>query len=80
MMRFPENDGPETPAYQDSYAADFEPLRGMFYFRVVDPGKILEVDSVVISTEEWKSRPESSDPTWRSLDHGLLTLAVKVLC
>jgi hypothetical protein len=79
-MSFSENDGPETPSYHGSYAPDFEPLRGTYYFRLVDPGEILEVDAVVISTEEWKLRPESNDPSWRAVDHGSLTLAIKVLC
>ncbi len=53
-------------------------MRGTFLFRLIDPGDILEVDAVVIRADEWRNRPESTDPTWRSLDYGRLILAVKV--
>jgi len=79
-MSYSGSDGLEIPVYRDDCAPEFKSLRGTFYFRLIDPGEILEVDAVVMSADEWRKRPESNDPTWRPLDYGSLVFAVKVLC
>ncbi len=79
-MHVSERDESEPPEFPDSYAAEFKKISGRWYFRMVNPGEILEVDALAISAEEWRDRPESRDPTWRPRTFGSLVLAVKVLC
>ncbi len=76
----PDRTMPETPVYRDSYSPEFKRFSGRWYFRITDPGEILEVDAMVIDADQWKNRPESKDPTWRPRTFGLLVLAIKVLC
>ncbi len=79
-MTYSQSDDPGAQQYRDSYAPEFEKISGRWYFRITNPGEILEVDAVVIDAGEWRNRPESKDPTWRSRSYGSLVLAVKVLC
>jgi len=79
-MSFAEDTGPDTPVYRDSYSPEFKGFSGRWYFRITDPGEILEVDAIVIDVDEWKSRSESKDSTWRPRLFGRLILAIKVLC
>lgn len=68
----------ETPIPASNAMIDI--LRGTWYFRMDPSGEVIEVDAMVVPSEEWPGRKEASDPSWRAMDFGRLLLAVKVLC
>jgi hypothetical protein len=70
----------DAPAYRDSYSPEFNPLHGTWYFRINSSGEILEVDVIVVRTEDWDERSEAKDAHWRPIDFGGLVVAVKALC
>jgi hypothetical protein len=79
-MDFSASDGSEPAPNQDIYASEFKPIGATWYFRINSTGEILEVDALVVRTEDWAARREAKDPSWRPVDFGKLTLAVKTLC
>jgi hypothetical protein len=78
-MHYPQSNEPETSALDGNYRPEFKRFSGRWYFRVTDPGEILEVDALVIDADEWSTRPESNDPTWRPRKFGSVVLAIKAL-
>jgi len=71
--------GTGETGYSNDYRPEFAPLRGRWTYRVVDPGEILEVDAIVVRSDEWAERREASDSTWQSIDFGEFVVAVKAL-
>jgi hypothetical protein len=67
-------------ADEGRYGGEGVPLHGRWTYRLVNPGEILEVDAMVVPSENWAGRKEAQDPSWGSIDFGDLVVAVKSRC
>jgi hypothetical protein len=69
----------EQSAISDSFPGETSRLRGTWYFRLDETGQILETDVIVVRSQDWAERNEARDASWRPMDFGALTVAVKIL-
>ena len=69
----------EESAIWDCYPHELGRVRGRWYFRLNSTGHILETDVIVVRSEEWMERNEAQDLSWRPIDFGALTVAVKIV-
>jgi hypothetical protein len=70
----------EEAAVWDCYPQESGRLRGRWYFRLNATGQVLETDVIVVRSEDWMGRNEARDASWRPMDFGVLTVAVKIVC
>jgi hypothetical protein len=70
----------EEAAVWDCYPQESGRLRGRWYFRLKATGQILEVDAMLVRSDDWGHRSESGDTNWQPIKFGELTLAIKAVC
>jgi hypothetical protein len=66
--------------FQGRYGPEFQPMKARWRFRHVASGDIIEVDALVVRTEDWQDRPEAANPAWRPVDFGSLLIALHAVC
>jgi hypothetical protein len=69
----------EKTALRECYPAESARLGGTWYYRMTATGQILEVDVMVVRSEDWPDRKEFRDPSWSAMEFGDLTVVVKAL-
>jgi hypothetical protein len=70
----------ERSALRNCYPQESSRMGGTWYFRLSSTRQIVEFDVLVFRTEDWPDRKEFRDPSWRPMEFGGLTVAVKALC
>jgi hypothetical protein len=70
----------EESILRKNFPPDSVWMRGTWYFRLNATGQIVEMDVIVVRTEDWARRKESKDPLWCPMEFGDLTVVVKAQC